>query len=136
MSEIAHAGEPTSKNGLSIKPNPTSEVTGLCYHLNEKAYSQLIHATCYSELNKAVVVLVSGNAEGMSGKQVAEHITSKFEEAYVPAVGFLDMTDMQGVSIIFLLNGTYYGPHSGKDWKEGFEKLKKHSAQAWYQQTD
>ena len=91
-----------------------------------------MHATCYSERNKAVTVIVSGNAKGASGEVIANHIVSEFKEENIPAVAYLDMPEWDKVTVSYLLNGDYYGPYSGKTWKEGKKILTVHSAQAWY----
>jgi len=123
---------PDAVNTLKIKPNPTATVTGVCHKLDQKDYSQLIHATCYSEVNQAVVVLVSGKPSGMTGQAVGEHITKELGKSYIPAAVFLDKPEWDGVSISFLLNGDYYGPYSGRDWKDGKAVLEAHAPQAWF----
>lgn len=130
---MVFAGEPDAKNTLAIKPNPTATITGVCYKLDEKSYSQLVHATCYSEFKQVVVVLVSGNAGNISGQRIAEHIIQEFEKVHVPSVAFLRKPEWDKVGVAFLLNGDYYGPYSGKNWKEGKKLLLLHSAQAWHQ---
>jgi len=123
---------PDALNNLPIRPNPTATITPVCYKLGEKEYSQAFHASCYSEVNQAVVVLVSGNTKDYSGQQIADFIIREFEKSYVPAVGFLRLPDWDGVAMTFLLNGDAYGPYSGENWRDGFEVLKVHSAQAWH----
>ena len=95
-------------------------------------YSQAFHASCYSEINQAVVVLVSGNTQDFSGQAIATFIVGEFEKAYVPAVGYLRLPELDGVAMTFLLNGDAYGPYSGENWREGFEVLKAHAPQAWF----
>lgn len=75
---------------------------------------------------------MSGNAKGASGEVIANHIVSEFKEANIPAVAYLDMPEWDKVTVSYLLNGDYYGPYSGKTWKEGKKLLTVHSAQAWY----
>jgi len=127
------ASEPDVKNDLPIKPNPTATITPVCHKLGEKDYSQAFHASCYSEVNKAVVVLVGGTPKGMTAQAVANHIVKKFESSYVPATAFLRFPETKGVGITYLLNGDAYGPYSGENWTEGFEIVKRHAPQAWYQ---
>lgn len=133
ISPIAFAREPDSKNDLPIRKNPTATVTGVCYRLDEKDYSQLVHATCYSEFKQAVVVLVSGNAESATGLQISQYITGEFGKSYVPATAFLENPNRRKVTISYLLNGDAYGPYSGKNWREGLSILIQHSAQAWHE---
>lgn len=135
ISATSLASEPDAKNNLPLRPNPTATVTGVCYKLDQKDYSQFIHATCYSERKRAVVVLVSGNAGKISGQKIAEHITNELSKSYVPAVAFLDMPDWEKVAITYFLNGDSYGPYSGKNWKDGKKILTLHSAQAWHQKS-
>ena len=124
--------EPDARNSLPIKPNPTATVTPVCHKLGDKDYSEAFHASCYSELKQAVVVLVSGNAGTITGRQIANHIITEFEKSYIPSVGFLRFKERDKVAVVFLLNGDAYGPYSGENWQEGFNTLKTHSAEAWY----
>lgn len=135
ISPIAFAGEPDAKNKLIIKLNPTATLTSVCDREDKSEFDALIYATCYSERYQAVVVLVSGKAKSMSGKKIAEHITREFGKVHIPSVAFLDMPHWDGVSISYLLNGDYYGPYSGNNWKEGKKILIVHSAEAWHQKT-
>lgn len=75
---------------------------------------------------------MSGKPNGMTGQAVAQHIVKEFQMAYIPAVAFKRNPEWNGVAIAYLLNGDYYGPYSGEKWREGFEILKVHSAQAWH----
>ena len=115
-----------------IKPNPTAEVRQVCHELDRRDFSQLIHATCYSEVNQAVVVLVSGNADGFSGEKVGSLIVGELEKNYIPAAAFLENPQRNKVSIVYLLNGDAYGPYSGHNWLEGVKVLQRHAPQAWF----
>lgn len=108
----------------------------MCHRLGGRDYSKLIHATCYSETNKAVVVLVSGNAGKVSGEKIGQVITNEFSKNYIPSVAFLENRERSKVSISYLLNGDFYGPYSGKNWSDGIKIVKLHSAQAWYQEPN
>jgi len=132
ISPTALAGEPDVKNNLAIKPNPTATLTSVCDREDKSNFDTLIYATCHSERFKAVTVIVSGNAKGITGKQIAEHIVNAFGKNHIPAAAYLDMPDWDKVTVSYLLNGDYYGPYSGKTWKEGKKILTVHSAQAWY----
>jgi len=133
LSCTASASEPDAKNSLPIRANPTATVSAVCLKLDQEEYPQLVHANCFSERKQAVTVLVSGNADGMTGQLIAEYIVAEFQKTYVPSVVFLDMPDWDGVTITYLLNGDAYGPYSGNNWRKGLKLLTKHSAQAWYQ---
>jgi len=135
-SPMVFAQEPDTKNSLPIKANPTATLTSVCTRLEERDYSQLIHATCYSERHQAVVIMVSGNAKGVSGQKIGQHIASEFEKSFVPSVVFLENPKREKVAISYLLNGDFYGPYSGHNWKEGKKILMLHSAQAWHQNID
>lgn len=93
----------------------------------------MIYATCYSERYQAVVIVVSGNAAGMSGEKIGQHIVKEFGALHVPAVSFLENPERDKVAISYLLNGDFYGPYSGQTWKEGKQLLLVHSGQAWHQ---
>lgn len=123
---------PDAVNDLPIKPNPTATVTKVCEKLGEKEYPMSVHASCYSEINQAVVVMVSGNAGDVSGLRIGKHIIEQFKKSHVPATAFLRFKERNKVAIVFLLNGDAYGPYSGKNWKEGFEEVKHHAPQAWF----
>ena len=129
---MAFAQEPVSTNSLPIKPNPTAMVSAACDMEDKSRFDTLIYATCYSERNKAVTVIVSGNAKGVTGLEIAEHIVKLFGDDKIPAVAYLDMPEWDKVTVSYLLNGDYYGPYSGLTWKEGKKILTVHSAQAWY----
>lgn len=131
-SAAAQLRAPDAVNILPIKPNPTAELAAVYERLGNKDYSQLIHASCYSEANQAVVVLVSGNTQEYSGQFIVDFVVKEFGKAHVPATGFLDMPDWEGVTVSFFLNGDAYGPYSGEDWREGFDLVKYHAPQAWY----
>jgi len=128
----AQTRAPDVVNTLKIKPNPTATVTAVCHKLGEKAYPQSIHASCYSEVNQAVVVLLSGNTKEYSGETIAKFVIGEFEKAHVPAAGFLRSPELNGVGMTFLLNGDAYGPYSGENWRKGFDEVKRHAPQAWF----
>lgn len=123
---------PDAVNELAIKPNPTASVTKVCNELDRREFSQLIQATCYSEINQAVVILVSGNAGDIPGQTIGEVIVKEFGKNYIPAVAFLENHERNKVSISYLLNGDFYGPYSGDDWQEGLTLLMRHAPQAWF----
>jgi hypothetical protein len=133
ISATSLASEPDAKNNLPIKLNPTATLTSICDRKDKSDFDALIYATCYSERHQVVAILVRGNAESMSGQKIADYLVSEFGKSYVPAVGFLGEKDRVGVSIVFLLNGDYYGPYSGNDWRDGMKTLVRHSAEAWHQ---
>jgi len=132
-SVTALAQEPAAKNTLPIKPNPTATLTPVCEREDKTGFDALIYATCYSEQHKVVVVLVSGNAGEIKGQVIAEHITKEFEKLGIPSAAYLRRPDWDKVGVAYFLNGDYYGPYSGQDWKEGKKILVVHSAEAWYQ---
>lgn len=129
---LAQDNAPNVINGMKIKSNPTASVTAVCHKLGEKDYPKSIHASCYSEVNQAVVVLVSGNTKEYSGEMIAKFVIGEFEKAHVPAAGFLRSPELNGVGMTFLLNGDAYGPYSGENWRKGFEEVKRHAPQAWF----
>ncbi|PHR60975.1 MAG: hypothetical protein COA43_04850 [Robiginitomaculum sp.] len=133
ISPMAFAGEPDAKNNLAIKSNPTATLTSVCDRKDKSDFDALIYATCYSERYQAVAVLVRGNAKSTSGQKIADYLVGEFGKSYVPAVGFLGEKDRVGVSIVFFLNGDYYGPYSGNEWRDGMKTLVRHSAEAWHQ---
>jgi len=127
------AQEPVATNNLKIISNPTAALTPVCDGEDKTGFDALIYATCYSERHKAVVVLVSGNAGNIKGQVIAEHITKEFEKIGIPSVAYLRQPDWDKVGVAYFLNGDYYGPYSGQDWKEGKKILVVHSAEAWHQ---
>lgn len=131
-SPTALAREPDAKNNLPIKANPTATVSAACNMADKSKFDAMIYATCYSEQKQAISILVRGNAEGMSGQKIADYLVSEFGKSHVPSVSFLGETDRIGVSIVFFLNGDYYGPYSGENWRKGMQTLIVHSAQAWH----
>lgn len=131
-SPAAFAQEPSAKSDLRIMPNLSAILTPICDRDDKSEFDQLMHATCYSERYQAVSVLVRGNAEGMSGQKIADYLVGEFGKSHVPAVGFLGEIERTDVSIVFFLNGDYYGPYSGEKWREGMNTLVRHSAEAWY----
>ena len=130
--QTGHTRSPDVVNNLPIRPNPTAAITPICHKLGEKKYSLAFQASCYSEFKQAVVILMSGNAKDHTGQQIAEFVVGEFGKSHVPAVAFLRFPEWDEVAMTFLLNGDAYGPYSGKNWREGFEILKIHSAQAWH----
>lgn len=132
QASAAQVREPDAKNGLTIKANPTATVKPVCHRLDQREYSQAFHAACYSEFKKTVVILVSGNAKGVSGKRVGQIISNEFAKKYVPAVVFLENPERHKVSITYLLNGDPYGPYSGHNWSDGLKLVAVHAGQAWY----
>ena len=123
---------PDAVNELPIKSNPTATVTKVCGKLGEKIYPVSVHASCYSEINQAVFVMVSGNAGDVSGLRIGKYILKQFEDAHIPASAFLRFKERDKVAIVFLLNGDAYGPYSGANWQEGFKVVKHHAPQAWF----
>lgn len=128
----AQLRSPDAVNELPIKPNPTASVSEVCSKLGQDDFSQLFHATCFSEINQAVVVLVSGGTNDYSGKVIADFVVDAFGKERIPTAAYLRFPDWDGVGMTFILNGDPYGPYSGENWREGLEVLKRHAPQAWF----
>jgi len=93
-----------------------------------------IEAGCFSRDHPVVSVLVSGNAEGMSGSDIATYIVGEFDGAHTSAKQFLEFPEWDGVVISYYLNGLYYGPYNGNNWRHGMNEVLSHKDDAWAMQ--
>ena len=133
---MAQLKTPDAQNNIPIKGNKTAEVSAVCHKLEGTDYSIVIHSTCYSEMKQAVVVVVTGNANGITGKQILKFITGEYEKVYVPAVGYWQFPERPKTTVLFLLNGITYGPYSGQSWQDGFKEVRGHTTEAWFKKRN
>lgn len=116
--------QPAVANDAPTQPAAVSGPIDGCAYNSISRQTPLGQARCFSMENDVIGFAVIGRATNATNDQVVDHIQNKFLAENISARPFSMMPNRDGLTIVFFLRGSQYGPNN---WENRFATVVAHA---------